>query len=161
MTDTTKANMQNSEERDEFEANENNFRKNVQQPAKNAISHNMSSAKQKCYEDTICFKGPAQLELTVLVFHPVSHTNTRAQNHVQPSSTTTTTISTKEIARRLPQSLKHRAHSQLCYWVSSHNGLRRAIEIRWCTYTKVGWDNCKMTEALAYPPPSSTFGCDS
>ncbi len=40
-----KANMQNSEDRDEFEANENNLRKTVQQPAKNAISYNMSPVK--------------------------------------------------------------------------------------------------------------------
>lgn len=70
QTQTTRANMQNSEEHDGFEANENNLWKTVQQPAKNAISYNMSSAKQRCYEDAICFEGPVQLELTVLVFHP-------------------------------------------------------------------------------------------
>ena len=126
---------------------ENNFWKTVQQPAKTAISHNGSAAEQKRYEDAICFKGPVQLELTVLVFHPVScthtHTHTHAHTHVQQS--------TNHHHRRhhhqgncsqpAPRSLKPSAHSQLCYWVSSHNGLRRAIEIRCCTYTKVGWDN--------------------
>lgn len=76
---------------DEMEANENNLWKTVQQPAKNAISSNMSSEKWRCYEDAICFKGPVQLELTVLVFHSAADTN----NHEQPPTTTTTT---KEIA---------------------------------------------------------------
>lgn len=126
VTQTLKAYMQNLE-CDEFEANENNLWKTVQQPAKKAISHNMSCAKQRCYEDTICFKGSVQLELTVLVFHLVSFSG-----HPPPPR--------PPLRKLLAASSPPWTQSQLYYWVSHRNGLRRAIEIRRCTYTKVGQD---------------------
>lgn len=73
-------------------------------------------------------------------------------NHEQPPTTTSILLT----ASSSPWSP---VHSQLRYWVSSHNGLWRAPEIRRCTYTKVGQDDRQMIAALAYPPPLSTSWC--
>lgn len=132
---STKANMQNSEECSEFEANENSFWKTVQQRAKNAISYNMSSATTATLWGRNLFKGPGSIAIdSVGISSSQLHTHTKLEHPHPPLSPP---------PRKLlaaPSTPWSPVHSQLCYWVSSHNGLRRAIEIRCCTYTKVWRD---------------------
>lgn len=117
------------------------FERLYKKPAKNGISYDMCSAKQQHN----LFKAP--VELTVLVFDPVSCIHSCIHSYVHPHPPLSPPPRKLQQLAPLPEV----QHSQLCYWVSSHNGLRRAIEIRCCAHTKVWWDtDCSISLATIF-----------